>query len=474
VRRRSLLRCVASGGMVLLAPGVEGYETADDPDAGHEGADVTVDNVGVTAWEVTSAEEEVAETGVENPELTLTVGKRYSFENRGWLSHPFEFRDADGNVLLSQATTGEFEGDDGVDWNEGDSVFSFTVTEGLAERLESYVCTIHRPMNGSVKTVAEGGGDERGVEPSISFGDQGVGTVEGGDPAVFGTVSAGEGDWVAVTHEKDGGRVVSGVGQLGRSVDNAVVGITVETDGVPGEHTMHVLSGLSDGYAPGDELSEETAGSVLAQDSGVVFDVEVVFEDQSFEGSTDEVAVKKVSLFDGSDDETLFTVNLYPTDEEGEIGGIGGGGLLGSSEVVGGENEGLTVDLQTPGGEAVEIEETEDYFAVVHLVEGEDAQEGDTFPPGTFDALERLSEGERSRVRDGATVTIEEVEEEDDRTEGDESEEGTGDNATGDEGEDEDREEESGEGMPGFGVAASIVAGVAGGALHLLRSSGDV
>lgn len=454
IERRRFVYMLGTASVVLTLPtGTTVAQDGEDQDV----ISVTVDNVGVVAWEVTDADEEVATFGEENPEITLTIGERYSFENLGWQSHPFEFRDEDGNPLLSQSSAGEFEDDEDVNWVDGDEVFSFTVTEELAGELNDYVCTVHRPMTGTVETVAA---DEEGddIEPSVEFEDQALGTIEDSESAVFGTVSAEEDSWIIVTYEEGGESVAASVGQLDGTVEDATVGITVETESVPGDHTMHVVGELGDEYQPGETISDETASNVLSQDTATVFDVELGFEDQTFEGPTDKVTVETASLFDGSGNDTLFVVNLYPTNEDNEIVG---GRFLGSSEVVSGENENLTVNLQTTGGESVEIDETDDYFAVVHLVDDEDTEEGESYPPGTFDALEKLSDGEAFPVSDGATVTIEEVEEE-----GGED----GDNETDDGSEDEEGEEDE-EGQPGFGLVAGAAAVLGGGALRRWRSS---
>lgn len=109
---------------------------------------VVVDNVGASAWEVVDGP--VAPTGEDNPTLSLTVGRRYTVENRGWGSHPFALLDADGAALCSQDSDGRLEADPDVDWTDEGDRFAFTVTETLASAVDTYVCTVHGSMRGNV------------------------------------------------------------------------------------------------------------------------------------------------------------------------------------------------------------------------------------------------------------------------------------------------------------------------------------
>ena len=139
----------------------ETTETDDGTDgemsAEISGARLTVDNVGVSAWEVTRDETgSVAETGAENPTMTFEVGQRYAVTNDGWAQHPFAVETGDGTALLSQGrdADGEFEGDADVGWVDEETEFSFTFTEGLASEADAYRCTVHRnSMRGDVESA---------------------------------------------------------------------------------------------------------------------------------------------------------------------------------------------------------------------------------------------------------------------------------------------------------------------------------
>ena len=131
-------------------------ETPTDGEMSAEisGAQLAIDNVGVSAWEVTQdGTGSVAETGAENPTMTFEVGQRYAVENRGWSTHPFALRASDDTPLLSQSADGEFEGDADVDWVDNGETLSFTVTEDLAANLNYYICTIHSSMRGDVEAA---------------------------------------------------------------------------------------------------------------------------------------------------------------------------------------------------------------------------------------------------------------------------------------------------------------------------------
>ena len=127
---------------------------------------ITVDNVGNSAWEVTSVSgaSGVATTGTENPSLTLETGKRYRIDNDGGRSaHPFAVEaGTDGDYLLRQESdqSGSLEGNDGVKYVEDSEGITFTYTQTLADQAGAYQCTFHPSMEGSVEpdSGSSGGG----------------------------------------------------------------------------------------------------------------------------------------------------------------------------------------------------------------------------------------------------------------------------------------------------------------------------
>ena len=150
---------------------LEGNPVADTAevavDAGQDAPEVSVsiDNVGVSAWEVTDADAGVAPLNRENPALRLRVGTRYTVENGGWSSHPFALRDADGDLLLTQGSGGSFADDPAVGWTDDGVEVAFTVTEDLAAAAANYVCTVHPSMEGAIEPL---GADEPAASATIT------------------------------------------------------------------------------------------------------------------------------------------------------------------------------------------------------------------------------------------------------------------------------------------------------------------
>ena len=157
-----------------------------------EGETLTLTNVGASAWRVAEADENVAEQGVDNPELMLTVGTRYTFDVSGVNSsvHPLDFRAEDDTVLLSQGSEGELEGDEAIRFEASDEAVSFTLTPELADRLARYHCTVHASMVGNVVTNSEGDtesttGGAGGEEDAASSGEGETDASEGDEDSSY-------------------------------------------------------------------------------------------------------------------------------------------------------------------------------------------------------------------------------------------------------------------------------------------------
>ena len=149
-----------------------------------ESETVVLTNVGASAWQVTEAGEDIAEAGVDNPELTLSVGTRYTFDVSGVTSsvHPLDFRADDDTVLLSQGSEGELEGNEAIGFEASDEAVSFTLTPELAERLARYRCTVHASMVGDVVTASEGDTEgTTGGEEDAAGSDEGDTDASEGD-----------------------------------------------------------------------------------------------------------------------------------------------------------------------------------------------------------------------------------------------------------------------------------------------------
>jgi len=119
-----------------------------------EEVDVRIDNEGISAWVVAAdGSGSVAPTGERNPTMTFEVGTRYVIENDGWSAHPFALRRADDTPLLSQDADGTFEDGAAVEWRDDGETLAFTVTDGLADELDYYICTVHSSMRGDATTT---------------------------------------------------------------------------------------------------------------------------------------------------------------------------------------------------------------------------------------------------------------------------------------------------------------------------------
>lgn len=126
----------------------------DDQDTETGPTTITLNNEGFSAWVVEEVEDgnnEDIERQVSNPEIELSEGTRYRFNNNGWSSHPLAFRNSEGEDSLTQDGTGEFEDDEQVNWVDEEEYVEFTVTSALASELSEYYCTVHPQMVGDVQ-----------------------------------------------------------------------------------------------------------------------------------------------------------------------------------------------------------------------------------------------------------------------------------------------------------------------------------
>ena len=173
-------------------------------------------------------------------------------------------------------------------------------------------------------------------------------------------------------------------------LDGSGVVVSVEdAGGFPGEHVAHVIpvDALSSDYAPGDEVSDQTASAVVDNDAASVLQGQIDFADQNYQGATDELTLD-ASL--AGDDDVLYTVDVHPTDDEGNLIGPE---YVGSSDVLSGSNEDVTIDLQDSNGEDVTFEPGTDdtYVAMIHVVDDDSVEEGDDATPGEFPVLPHVS-----------------------------------------------------------------------------------
>jgi hypothetical protein len=163
------------------------------------------------------------------------------------------------------------------------------------------------------------------ANPSVTFEDQTLGD-DGAVDVSVNDASLDQGSWLVVTYEGDDGLVIAGVSQLSDAND---VTVTVEdAGGFPGTHTAHVISELSSAdYAPGDTVSEETAGNVLVNADAEVTeaDGDGGMDDGMDGNGTDDG-------MDGGDMDGNGTDDGGEGDGEGD-GGDGGQGMPGFTAV---------------------------------------------------------------------------------------------------------------------------------------------
>lgn len=115
---------------------------------------ITINNVGSSAWVVESIDGEgiSADTGVENATITLQEGLRYELVNLGAGNHPFQLRDADGDILIAAAGNGNLQDYEpaNVVVDEENGTITFTLTGNLADWVATYNCAPHASMEGDI------------------------------------------------------------------------------------------------------------------------------------------------------------------------------------------------------------------------------------------------------------------------------------------------------------------------------------
>ncbi len=108
-------------------------------------------------WEVidSGGETNLLSTKPNNQNLFLKPGLRYEIMNETSNEHPLAILGAE-QVLLSQDELGSYELDNAVAWREQGNIIQFTLTDELAETMETYLCSIHPAMTGSMTAYFTG------------------------------------------------------------------------------------------------------------------------------------------------------------------------------------------------------------------------------------------------------------------------------------------------------------------------------
>ena len=380
LERRQVLSGLGAG---LLATGIGVGQTSGES---HD-VTVTLNNQGASAWVLNSAGEDIGETGVSNPALTLTVGTRYRFENLGWSAHPLAFRDEADNALLTQSTygSGSFENDSAVNWVDNGEELAFTVTESLAAEFDDYVCTVHSSMEGNLGAQAP---QEEPFFAVRSPSPQSA-VVTNGETVELSATVENTGDveeTQAITIEIGGfGEISSQSQTLAGGIANEVSFLVDTTDIDPGEYTYTFVS--DDDEASGS-LTVESAPdppnfrvATVTPSEVTVTQGETVTVDATVENTGDEEGTQDVVL----DIPGLGQIDAQPVT-------LAGGGA-----------NSVTFEVDTTGvdpGEYTHIVSTDD-----ETFEGALTIESSVDPVASF-AVSGLSPADGT-VEQGETVTAE-------------------------------------------------------------------
>ncbi|WP_340103775.1 fasciclin domain-containing protein [Rhodohalobacter sp. 8-1] len=124
------------------------------PTDGEVSANITIDNVGTSAWNIDEIDGEGAsgDIGVDNATLTLEEGLRYTITNLGAANHPFQLLDSNDNVLIAAGGSGSLQddADANVVLDDEEGTISFTLTGALADQVAAYICEFHPSMVGDI------------------------------------------------------------------------------------------------------------------------------------------------------------------------------------------------------------------------------------------------------------------------------------------------------------------------------------
>jgi uncharacterized surface protein with fasciclin (FAS1) repeats len=137
---------------VLIPEALGGGIPADETN--QVDATITINNVQASAWVIEDIEGEGAsgDLNTENTPLTLEEDRRYTIVNLGAGGHPFQLRDASGNILIAAQGNGSLQdyGPADVVVNDEEGSITFTLTGDLANAVATYNCAPHAAMEGDV------------------------------------------------------------------------------------------------------------------------------------------------------------------------------------------------------------------------------------------------------------------------------------------------------------------------------------
>ena len=161
-------------------------------------------------------------------------------------------------------------------------------------------------------------------------------------------------------------------------------------DVTPGEHTVEIHAANESGDGPDPTQPRGVA------ETATVFQGAIEFQNQTAPDAIAEgdrlATLDTADLLDGTANDTAFTVDVHPTDDQGNLVGAE---FVGSSDVLTGANENVDVTAERvpDNGEFNEFPLTrnDSYVAMIHLVD-DNASVGDPAAPGQYPALRHASE----------------------------------------------------------------------------------
>ncbi|MFC6730561.1 hypothetical protein ACFQDG_18060, partial [Natronoarchaeum mannanilyticum] len=191
--------------------------------------------------------------------------------------------------------------------------------------------------NVAVADTAFVSGEGDDAETEVGFADQALGSGSG----VEMEFTTPDGHFVILTYDRDGVPVVAGADDVSDLDGETRVVDVVDRDGVPGEHTAHVLANAdgSQFYVPGDALSDATADVVTASATATVSgadnpEASVSFEDQALEEGTVTLTATAPAKH--------FVLVTYRSGDDRIVAG--------AEDVSGLDGESITFDLPDDGG----------------------------------------------------------------------------------------------------------------------------
>ena len=301
-------------------------------------------------------------------------------------------------------------------------------------------------------------------EPAVSVSEQELGD---DDTIVVDSVTTPAAHTLLVTYESDGESIVAANESVSELDEDALDVELGETDGVPGEHTVHLLptDELSDAYESGDVLSEETATHVVAADSAQIDEADepAPSPPPSPAPTPDPEPEFAVSITDSNTPieagETLEVTAAI--DNTGDASGETTVTLSLDGQTLDEESVSVSADDSTSVTLVGTVDEAGEYTALVELED--DSATTEVLVEEIDDETDEETEEDETEEDDTDEET-EEDETEEDETEDDETDEETEDETEDDETDEETEEDDTDDddGQPGFGIVVGAVALVAG------------